>query len=391
MKLTFKHTLVSCFVSYITQAILLNFIPMLFVTFQNTYHLPLEQITLLVTVNFVTQLVVDASAALYVDKVGYRICITVAHFLAAAGLLLLTVLPDIMSPFPGMMICVLLYGMGSGMMEVLISPITESCPTDNKEKAMTLLHSFYCWGSMGVVLLSSLIFHVVGIENWRILARVWALIPLANALLFIKVPMAPLIAEGQQGMKLKELFRSRIFWVLLVMMICAGASEHAVTQWLSTFVERGLQVSKTLGDLAGPTVFAALMGITRTVFVKVGDKIGLDRFIAGGSVLCVIAYFVIVLAPWPALSLVGCGLCGIGVAILWPGSLSKAAGALPMGGTAMFALLALTGDLGCALGPTLVGMVSGTAGDDLKAGILAAVVFPVILVLCSLPARKRKK
>lgn len=281
-----------------------------------------------------------------------------------------------------MMICVLLYGMGSGMMEVLISPITESCPTDNKEKAMTLLHSFYCWGSMGVVLLSTVFFSLVGIQHWRTLARIWALIPLANAILFAMVPMQPLIAEGQQGMKLGELFKSRIFWVLLLMMLCAGASEHAVTQWLSSFVERGLGVSKTVGDLAGPMAFAALMGITRTVFVKFGDKIGLDRFIAGGSVLCVISYLLIVLAPWPVANLIGCGLCGIGVAILWPGTLSKAASSLRTGGTTMFALLALTGDLGCTVGPTTVGMVSSAAGDNLKTGILAAIIFPALLIPC---------
>ena len=382
MKLTYKHTLVSCFVSYIAQAVLLNFVPLLFITFQNTYGLPLEQVTLLVTVNFVTQLTVDATAPLYVDKVGYRPCITVAHVLVAVGLVLLTILPDIMDPFPGMMICVLLYGMGSGMMEVLNSPITESSPTDNKEKAMTLLHSFYCWGSMGVVLLSTVFFSLVGIQHWRTLARIWALIPLANAILFAMVPMQPLIAEGQRGMKLGELFKSRIFWVLLLMMLCAGASELAVTQWLSSFVERGLGVSKTVGDLAGPMAFAALMGITRTVFVKFGDKIGLDRFIAGGSVLCVISYLLIVLAPWPVANLIGCGLCGIGVAILWPGTLSKAASSLRTGGTTMFALLALTGDLGCTVGPTTVGMVSSAAGDNLKTGILAAIIFPALLIPC---------
>lgn len=390
MKLTFKHTLVSCFISYITQAIILNFIPLLFITFQNDYGLPLSQITLLVTVNFMTQLVVDATAPLYVDRIGYRPCVTVAHFFVAAGLLLLTVLPEIMPAFPGMMICVVLYGMGCGMMEVLISPITESCPTDNKEKAMALLHSFYCWGSMGVVLLSTVFFSLAGVGNWKILAGIWALIPLINGFLFANVPINTLIAEGEQGMKLKELLRSKTLWILLLMMLCAGASEHAVTQWASAFVEKGLGVSKTIGDLAGPMAFAALMGITRIIFVKFGGRIGLDRFIAGGSLLCVAAYLLIVLVPDPVVNLIGCGLCGIGVAILWPGTLSKAASALRTGGTTMFALLAVAGDFGCTAGPTVVGWVSGAAGDNLKAGILSAILFPLLLIPCILFFRKKQ-
>ena len=390
MKLTFKHTLVSCFISYITQAIILNFIPLLFVTFQNDYGLPLSQITLLVTVNFMTQLVVDATAPLYVDRIGYRPCVTVAHFLVAAGLLLLTVLPDVMPPFPGMMICVVLYGIGCGMMEVLISPITESCPTDNKEKAMALLHSFYCWGSMGVVLLSTLFFSTAGIDHWKTLARIWALIPLVNGFLFANVPINTLIAEGERGMKLSELFRSKTLWVLLLMMFCAGASEHGVVQWASAFVEKGLGVPKIIGDLAGPMAFAALMGITRIVFVKFGERIGLDRFIAGSSILCVVAYLLIVLVPEPAVNLIGCGLCGIGVAILWPGTLSKGASALRNGGTTMFALLAVAGDFGCTAGPTVVGWVSGAMGDNLKAGILTAIIFPLLLIPCILFFRKKQ-
>jgi len=384
MKFTYKHTLVSCFVGYIVQAITINFIPLLFLTFQRHYQIPLSQITLLVSINFMVQLAIDATAPLYVDRIGYRPCVVTAHIFSAAGLLLLTWLPDILPPFTGLVICVTTYAIGSGLIEVLISPITESCPTDNKEKAMSLLHSFYCWGQVGVVLLSTLFFSLCGIENWRILSRVWAIIPIVNGILFLKMPIAPLISEGQTGMSFAQLFRSKVFWILLIMMLCAGASEHAVSQWASAFAEKGLGISKTAGDLAGPMAFAVLMGIVRVFFGKFGDKINLDRFFLGSGILCVVAFLLIVLVPNPIINLIGCGLCGMGVSILWPGTLSKASVALKNGGTTMFAWLAVAGDLGCSAGPTLVGMVSSAASDNLKAGIFAALIFPVVLVICLL-------
>ena len=384
MKFTYKHTLVSCFVGYIVQAITINFIPLLFLTFQRHYQIPLSQITLLVSINFMVQLAIDATAPLYVDRIGYRPCVVTAHAFSAAGLLLLTFLPDILPPFTGLVICVTIYAIGSGLIEVLISPITESCPTDNKEKAMSLLHSFYCWGQVGVVLLSTLFFSLCGIENWRILSRVWAIIPIVNGILFLKMPIAPLISEGQTGMSFAQLFRSKVFWILLIMMLCAGASEHAVSQWASAFAEKGLGISKTAGDLAGPMAFAVLMGIVRVFFGKFGDKINLDRFFLASGILCVVAFLLIVLVPNPIINLIGCGLCGMGVSILWPGTLSNASVALKNGGTTMFAWLAVAGDLGCSAGPTLVGMVSSAASDNLKAGIFAALLFPVVLVICLL-------
>lgn len=392
MKLTYKNTLVCCFIGYIVQAITINFLPLLFITFHNAYQIPLSQITLLVTVNFVVQLVIDISAPLYVDKIGYRPCIVAAHCFSAAGLLLLTVLPNILPPFTGLLLSVATYAIGSGLIEVLISPITESCPTDNKEKAMSLLHSFYCWGHVGVVLISTSFFTLAGIENWRILARIWAIIPIINGILFLKTPIAPLIAEGEKGMTMKELFRSKVFWVLLIMMLCAGASEHAVSQWASAFAEKGLGISKAAGDLAGPMAFAILMGATRAFYGKFGDRIDLDKFIFFSGVLCIISFALIIFVPSPIVNLIGCALCGMSVASMWPGTLSQASVSLRTGGTAMFAWLAVAGDMGCTAGPTLVGLVSGAAGDNMKLGILAGMVFPIALVLCLLlnPAKKKK-
>ena len=382
MKNSFRKTITACFIGYIVQAIINNFVPLLFLTFQSTYRIPLSQITMLVTVNFGLQLLIDLASVTFVDKIGYRVSMLIAHICAAMGLLSLAVLPDILpEPFVGILISVMIYAVGGGLLEVLVSPVVEACPTDNKEQTMSLLHSFYCWGHVGVVLISTLFFRIFGIGNWKVLAVIWALVPLCNGILFSKVPIASLIEEGEKGMSVKELAKQKIFWVFMLMMLCAGASEQAVSQWASTFAEKGLGVSKTVGDLAGPMAFAILMGTARAFYGKYGEKIDLDRFMAGSSILCMASYLCISLIPSPVIGLIGCGVCGLSVGIMWPGTFSKAASSVPRGGTALFALMALAGDLGCSSGPTVVGMISGAFGDDLKKGILAAICFPVLLLL----------
>ena len=392
MKNQYNKTITACFVGYIVQAIINNFVPLLFLTFQRTYDIPLSQITLLVTFNFGVQLLVDLLAIGFVDRIGYRVSMVIAHVLSAAGLILLTILPELFSsPFVGILISVMVYAVGGGLLEVLVSPVVEACPSDNKEKAMSMLHSFYCWGHVGVVLLSTVFFRTAGIENWKIMAVVWAVIPICNAFAFTRVPMASLMEEGESGLSMKELFASKIFWVLLLMMACAGASEQAVSQWASTFAEKGLEISKTAGDLAGPMAFAVLMGAARAFYGKYGDRIQLDHFMIWSSILCILSYLGIALFPSPVLSLAACAVCGLSVGIMWPGSFSKAAAALPKGGTAMFALLALGGDLGCSGGPTVVGTVSSALGENLKMGILAAVVFPALLLTGILVCGRMKK
>lgn len=391
MKNQYNQTIRACFVGYIVQAIVNNFTPLLFLFFQRSYHIPLSQITLLVTFNFGIQLFIDLACVGFVDKIGYRASMILAHVLSAAGLISLTVLPEILpSPFAGILISVMIYAVGGGLLEVLVSPVVEACPSEHKEKAMSMLHSFYCWGHAGVVLVSTLFFHVAGIGNWKILACVWALVPICNAAAFVKVPIASLMEEGETGLRLKELFGIKVFWVLLVMMICAGASEQAVSQWASTFAEKGLGISKTAGDLAGPLAFAILMGASRTFYGKYGDRIHLERFMVYSSCLCILSYLGITFLPSPQLSLAACAVCGLSVGIMWPGTFSKASAALPKGGTAMFALLALGGDVGCSGGPTVVGMVSGALGDDLKKGVLAGVVFPALLLGGIILSRKTK-
>ena len=378
MKDKYQNTMYACFVGYIVQAIVNNFVPLLFLTFESSYGIPLSQITMLITFNFGIQLLVDLLSAKFVDKIGYRVSIVMAHIFAALGLAGLVVLPDLLpNAFAGLLIAVVIYAIGGGLIEVLISPIMESCPSENKEKAMSLLHSFYCWGHVGVVLLSTLFFWFFGIANWKILALLWVIIPVCNGILFCKVPIAPLIEEGETGMSLWELCKNRIFWILMLMMMCAGASEQAVSQWASTFAEQGLGVSKTIGYLA--------------FYGKFGDRIDLDKFMQASSLLCIVSYLCISLSPSPLFSLIGCSLCGLSVGIMWPGTFSKASAALRNGGTAMFALLALAGDVGCSGGPTLVGFATGLASDDLKKGILAGIIFPILLIVGIVSLKKAKR
>ncbi len=391
MKPNYQKTMYACFIGYIVQAIVNNFVPLLFVTFQTTYQIPLSKITMLITINFAIQLLIDLLSAKFVDRIGYRVSILIAHAMAAIGLVLLTILPEVLpDAFAGILIAVGFYAVGGGLIEVLISPILEACPTEHKEKAMSLLHSFYCWGHMGVVLLSTVFFSIFGIQHWKILALLWAVIPVANMLLFAKAPIYSLNEEGEKGLSLKELFCSKMFWVLMLMMACAGAAEQSVSQWASTFAEQGLGVSKTIGDLTGPMAFACLMGLSRLLYGKFGDKMDLDRFMTFSCLLCIAAYLCISLIPNPVVSLAGCAVCGFSVGILWPGTFSKAAATIRGGGTALFAMLALAGDVGCSGGPTLAGLMSGVFGDNLRMGILMAVIFPVLLLVSLKLAGKSK-
>ena len=391
MRFTYKHTIYASFTGYIVQAIINNFVPLLFLTFHSSYGIPLTKITLLVTVNFGFQLLVDMLAAGLADRIGYRVSIVSAHVFAAAGLIAMTFLPGLfIDPFHGLLIAVMIYAVGGGLLEVLVSPIVEACPTDNKESVMSLLHSFYCWGHVGVVLLSTLFFVVAGIENWRWLALLWALIPLLNALFFTRVPIRHLIEHNARSFSFKELLTHKTFWIMILLMVAAGASEQAVSQWASAFAEGALGISKSVGDLAGPMMFALMMGLSRLFFGRFGAKLRLERFMAISGLLCLAAYLIIALSPWPVINLIGCAICGLSVGIMWPGSFSISSARIPMGGTMMFAFLALAGDVGCAAGPTLVGMMSGVFSGDLKKGILTAVIFPILLLVGLLLARRSR-
>ena len=376
----YRKTLLACYLGFITQAITANFAPLLFLTFKDTYGIPLEKIALIPMAFFLTQLLIDFAATKFVDRIGYRTCVVCSQVLSAVGLALLAVLPEVLpDPFTGILIAVVLYAMGAGLIKVLISPIVEACPFDNKDGVMSLLHSFYCWGMVGVILGSTVFFAVFSVKNWHILALLWAVIPFVNAFNFLKCPIERLTEDGE-GMKMGQLFRIPLFWLMALLMVCSGASEISMAQWASAFTESAMGVSKTIGDLAGPCLFAVLMGISRVFYGKMSEKLDLTKTMLGCGALCILCYLLTSLSSLPVLGLMGCALCGISVGIMWPGTLSISAQKCPKGGTVMFALLALAGDLGGSIGPSLVGSVSSMADGNLKTGLLVATLFPALLI-----------
>ncbi len=389
-KLTYGHTITASYIGYITQAIINNFVPLLFLTFAADYQLSLDKITLLTTLNFGIQLLVDLLSAKFLDKLGYRLGIVLAHAFCSIGLVGLAWLPEFVgNAYSGILLCVVLYAIGGGLLEVLVSPIVEACPTEKKEAAMSLLHSFYCWGHVAVVVLSTLFFRVFGIAQWRILACLWALVPLFNLFYFMVVPMYSLTASHEK-IPFKDMVKQKVFWLLIIVMICSGASEQAMSQWSSAFAESALKVSKTVGDLAGPCAFAIFMGLARTIYSKFSERLPLKKFMVGSGLLCLVCYTLAILAEAPLLGLAGCALCGFSVGIFWPGTFSIAAWNLKGGGTAMYALMALAGDVGCSSGPTVVGLIADANGGNLKAGLFAAMLFPLLICIL-VPFLKGKK
>ncbi len=377
----YKKTLTACYLGFVTQAISANFVPLLFVTFVNTYGISLKKLAMIPMVFYLTQLFVDLAATKFADKIGYRTCVTASQVLSAAGLALMAFLPEMLSvPFAGIIISVVFYAIGSGLIEVLVSPIVEACPFENKDGVMSLLHSFYCWGAMAVILGSTVFFTLFGVDNWKILAIIWALIPLYNTFNFINCPIERLTQDGNQ-MGVRNLLKTPIFWLMIILMVCSGASEAAMAQWASAFTESALGVSKTVGDLAGPCMFAMFMGISRVLYGKFSEKLNLDKVMLICGIMCVSCYLTASLSSLPVFGLTGCALCGLAVGIMWPGSISISSQNCPKGGTAMFAFLALAGDLGATVSPAMVGSVSNMAGGNLKTGLFAATIFPVILVV----------
>ena len=377
----YQKTLLACYLGFVTQAVSANYAPLLFLTFRGTYGISLEKIAMIPMVFYLAQLFVDLAATRFADRIGYRRCVVASQVLSAAGLAALAFLPDLLpNPFVGILLSVVLYAVGSGLIEVLVSPIVEACPFDNKDGVMSLLHSFYCWGALGVILGSTLFFALFGVENWRILTVLWALVPLYNTVNFVSCPIERLVEEGR-SMAPAQLFRLPLFWLIILLMVCSGASEAAMAQWASAFTESALGVSKTVGDLAGPGLFALFMGISRVLYGRFSERLDLTRTMLFCGVLCAGCYLVAALAASPVLGLAGCALCGLAVGIMWPGSISISAQKCPRGGTAMFAFLALAGDLGATISPTMTGSFAELAGGNLKAGLLAAAVFPVVMGL----------
>lgn len=391
----YRPTLYAAFTGYIVQAVVVNFAPLLFVLFQDSYGVSLSQLSFLITMTFSIQLVGDILLPRVIHRIGVRTCIVTANVLAAAGLVLMAILPELTpAPFTGILLAVLVYSLGASLIEVLISPIVEACPFENKSAVMSLLHSFYSWGSVLTILVTTVFFFLFGVENWKYMSILWAVVPVIDGILFARAPLAELAGDKKgQETGVLSLLKMPLVWLLLVLMTTAACAELAVAQWASAFAERGLGISKTLGDLCGPLFFGVLMGLGRVFYAKFSERLNLEKFMLFCGALCIVSYLMIALSPWPVVALLGCGITGFGTGILWPGTLSIGSKKIPLGGTALFALLACFGDLGCSVGPSVVGVVSDALGGKLEMGILVSTVFPVIFVfaLLVLMRSNRKK
>ncbi|MBE6674955.1 MAG: MFS transporter [Ruminococcaceae bacterium] len=395
IKNNYKATIAASFLGYITQAIMLNFPPLLYIFFQNDFGLTLSQVSFLITANIIVELIVDIIVSKFAVRIGYRPLVIAATCFATLGLLSMFLLPSVMAnKFVALILAMMLCGAGGGIMEVLISPIVEACPTKNKNGMMSLLHSFYCWGQAAVVLISTVFFQIFGLENWIYIAIAWTAVPLTCMVLFSRAPIYMLQEESEKGTSILTLFKNKIFWVLILMMICAGASELAMAQWASAFAEIVIGKSdlKWLSDLLGPCLFAICMGCTRVFYAKMAEKLNLVKGIFISSIVCIAAYLITVFSPYPVLSLIGCALCGVGAGMMWPCSFSMASEKMPHGGVLLFGLLALAGDFGCLAGPSLAGQVSALFNDNLKVGFAVSIIFPLTLaIICGVMYVNSKK
>lgn len=389
-KLNYKNTISACFIAYTVQAVVCNFAPLLFVGWSREFNISIPQLTSIITLTFLTQIIVDLLAARYADKIGYKACLVLAHIASCAGFIMLGTLPYLFASYPMIVISVIVYSIGSGLLEVLISPVVEACPTKNKAGAMSLLHSFYCWGTVGVIAISTLYFAVFGRDNWRYLAFIWAALSILNGIYFIFVPIIE-PKDSSENKKSKPILKNKLFIISIILMICAGASELAMSQWASTFAETGLNVSKAAGDLAGPMAFAILMGSGRIVFGKLSSRISIEKYLVLSAVLCILSYLTACLSPSPVIALIGCGVCGFAVSAMWPATISLTTKAMPSASTAMFAFLAVAGDIGCTAGPTLIGYITNALGGELKKGLIFSCAFPVIILISLISLRKVKK
>lgn len=391
MALTYRSTKTACYLGYVVQAISINLAPLLYVTFQKEYALSLPQISLFIAFNFGMQMFVDVLAGRFSHKMNLRFCIVLANVSVVLGLVGLSVLPTVLPPLAGLLVAALLLGAGGGFTEVMVSPLMEAIPSDGKAGNMSLLHSFYCWGHAGVVLFSSVYFHFFAIEkSWRYLPIIWAILPVIGAVLFLFVPIYRLPEDPDRSVaeSRRQLFRSPVFYAYFVMMFCGGAAEMVIAQWASTYVEEALNLSKSVGDLLGPCMFAVTMGSVRALYGVFSKKIALETFMKICCGTCIVGYLTAAFSSASWMSLAGCAICGFSVAVLWPGLLSKAAAAIPYGGISMFALLALSGDIGCLLGPVLIGSLSDLLGG-LRYGFCLSICFPVLYFLILVLAEKK--
>lgn len=389
MKLSYKATKISCYAGIANQAVIVNFAPLLFVVFARNFGLTMSQLASIITVNFVAQIIVDVLGVKYISKIGYRKILVSSQITSAIGFILMGILPFIMDPYWGIIIATICYAIGSGLTEVILSPVIEALPGEGKVSSMTFLHSFYCWGHLYTVLFATLYFNIFGVENWRYLSFYWALLPIITAFVFMKAPIVTLDEKVKEKTRLRDIFSSLTFWIFMILMVSSGAGEQSMAQWASMFAQESLKVSKNVGDILGPSIFALTMAISRILYGKIGEKMGIEKSLILYAGLGIFSFLTATVFKNPYINLLGCGICGFSLGVMWPVVLSFGAKKFPAGGTAIFALFSVAGDIGCSFGPELVARV--TEITTFKTGLMSGAIFPAtILILTSILLIKRK-
>lgn len=377
-KINYTPTKISAYVGYFVQAIVNNFLPILFVAFQDIYGIGYEKLGRLIVFNFITQMVTDILSPKIISLLGYRKTAVMCQLIAALGLTLAAVLPNVLpNAYIGIVLAVIVYAFASGLMEVIISPMIEMLPTSNKSGNMSLLHSFYCWGQAITTVGTTLLLSAFGYRGWTYIPLIWAIVPFINAFSFIRVP----IVEPQPERKsdsFRVLFSDRRFRVFMLIMLCAGASEIAMAEWASVFAQNALGVSQIAGDLAGPCAFSLFMGLGRLLYAAFSEKISYRSTVIVLGLCCAVCYYIAAFASIPIFALAACALCGFTVSILWPGTISAGAVAFPRGDAVMFSVFAMCGDIGCCIGPWLLGVVA--EHFTLNIGFAVSSFFPLLMV-----------
>ncbi len=384
----YKHTIRACYAGTFTMSLVSNLTPLLFVILMDSFGLTFEQVGRLTLVNFMTQIAADLVFSKPVDKWGVRPFVAGGHFLCTIGLVLFALAPMYAphNTYIWFMVSTVLFSCGGGLLELLLSPIVQAIPGDEKARAMSMLHSFYAWGFILVVVLTTTALGVFGSANWPLIMITWAILPLATGIAFLKVPLAPQVSEEQRT-RTGVLLSSAFFVVVVLGIAAGGAAEVSMSQWISAFTERALGLSKQMGDLVGVCMFALFLGIGRASYGKWGGKTDVTTLMLWGAVGSVLCFLGAALIPNPILAMACCAANGLCVSLLWPGSIVTAAARFPLAGASMFAILAAGGDVGAAFGPWAVGAVADVVPSGLRGGLLVGTIYPAIMVVCMLVVR----
>ena len=402
---SYKSTIAACYIGSFVQAIIVNTTPILFIPLREQFGLTFQQMGLLVLINFISQVGCDILFSNAIDKYGFRRFVVAAHGLAVVGLVLFAASPLLFDrPFAGFVTATIIFSGSGGLLELLLSPIVNAIPTDEKAGAMSVLHSFYSWGQAAVILLTTVLLFVFGRAWWQWIILIWTLVPLFNFFFLMRVPFAPNVPEEQrQGMD--KILLKPFFIAALATILCGAAAELCISQWASAYLEEAMRLPKVVGDVGGVCLFAVMMGVGRLFYGMYGKKINVSLMMLIGTVGAAACYITVALSGTAVLSLLACGLCGLCVSLLWPGTLVVASEHYPLAGAWMFAILA-AGDIGASAGPWLMGVVAeqahrlpflsglltqGMSPDQLglRAAMLVSALFPIIAFFCLRWMRKR--